>query len=77
LSSFLACSISWSASPIRYGDYIAKLGVFPVSPELAELEGIDTSKDPDALRTATVAHFRQHPAEFEVRVQLSTWNGCQ
>lgn len=62
----------FTQAPIRYGDHIAKLGVFPASPGLEGLADIDPSQDPDALRTATVAYFRQHPAEFEVRVQLCT-----
>jgi hypothetical protein len=62
----------FSQAPIRYGDFIAKLGVFPASPGLGTLADIHPSADPDALRTATVAHFRRHPAEFEVRVQLCT-----
>jgi hypothetical protein len=62
----------FTQAAIRYGDHIAKLGIFPVSPRLLELANIDPAKDPDALRTATVAYFRQHPAEYEVRVQLCT-----
>jgi hypothetical protein len=62
----------FTQAPIRYGDYIAKLGIFPATPDLAALPHIDLSKDPDALRTATVAWFRQQPAAFEVQVQLCT-----
>lgn len=62
----------FTQAAIRYGDHVAKLGVFPVSPGLAELGNIDPSRDPDALRTATVSYFRRNPAEFEVRVQLCT-----
>ncbi len=58
--------------PIRYGDHVAKLGVFPVLPGMTALPDIDPTRDPDALRTATAAWFRRHAAEFEIRVQLCT-----
>ena len=64
----------YSQAPIRYGDYIAKLSVRPVSPGLKALEGekLDVSKDENALRTAVVEFFHSNPAEFEVGVQLCT-----
>lgn len=64
----------FSQAALRYGDYIAKVGVFPVSPDLiAQIdETLDTSADPDAFRTAVVTHFRDRGAEFELRVQLCT-----
>lgn len=33
---------------------------------------LDTSKDPDALRAATVSYLRDHDAVFDARVQLCT-----
>ena len=63
----------FSQAPIRYGDYIAKLAVVPVSaPQQALADSKVDDKDPDGLRTATVAYLREHDAEFEVRVQLCT-----
>ena len=62
----------FTQAPIRFGDHVAKLGVFPASPGLEALADLDTAQDPDALRTATVAWFRRNPAGFEVRVQLCT-----
>ena len=64
----------FSQAPLRYGDYIAKLGVFPVSPDLVAIvdRALDTGADPDAFRTAVVEHFRTESAEFELRVQLCT-----
>lgn len=64
----------FSQAPIRYGDYIAKLAVVPVAPaQLAlEKEVLDTAKDENALRTATVNYLRDQDAVFEVRVQLCT-----
>ncbi len=64
----------FTQAPIRYGDYIAKLAVVPVSAAQRALEDevLDTSKDENALRTATVNYLRDHDAVFEVRVQLCT-----
>ena len=62
----------YTQAAIRYGDYVARLGIVPVLPGMDALPDIDPAADPDALRTATVAYFRQNPAEFEVRVQLCT-----
>ena len=60
--------------PIRYGDYVAKLVVVPTTPAQIALEDdvLDTAKDPNALRTATVNYLRDHDAVFDVRVQLCT-----
>ncbi|MBE7170778.1 MAG: catalase family protein [Williamsia sp.] len=66
----------FSQVPLRYGDYIAKLAVVPVSARQKELaeEGVkvDSYKDADALRTATVDYLRNNDAEFEIRIQLCT-----
>jgi hypothetical protein len=58
--------------PIRYGDYVAKIGVFPVSPELTALTDtpLDINHDGDGLRHAVSAYFTQHQAVWELRVQL-------
>lgn len=60
--------------PIRYGDYVAKLAVVPTTPAQIALEDdvLDTAKDPNALRTATVSYLRDHDAVFDIRVQLCT-----
>ncbi len=62
----------FSQAPIRYGNYIAKLAIVPIAPEQVALENtkIDPSKDPNALRTATVNYLREHDAIFEIRIQL-------
>ena len=64
----------FTQAPIRYGDYIAKLAVVPVSPAQIALEDdvLDTAKDENALRTATVQYLREQDAVFEIRVQLCT-----
>ena len=68
----------FSQAALRHGDYVAKMGLFPVSPELLAIidETIDTGADPDAFRHAVVSHLRSHGAEFEMRVQLCTDLGC-
>ena len=63
----------FTQAPIRYGDYLAKLAVVPVSPAQRALDGMSVDlDDPDALRTATVGFLRAQDAEFDVRVQLCT-----
>ena len=64
----------FSQAALRYGDYVAKVGLFPVSPELVAIvdETLDTGADPDAFRHAVVDHLRTRGAEFEIRVQLCT-----
>jgi hypothetical protein len=58
--------------PIRYGNYIAKLQLVPVSPNLVALEGqpIDLDGRPDGTREALMDVVRQQAAEWELRVQL-------
>ncbi len=64
----------FSQAALRYGEYVAKMGIFPVSPDLVALIGatLDTSADPDIFRHAVVEHFRSAGAQFELRVQLCT-----
>ena len=63
----------YSQTAYRYGDYVAKFAVIPANPALEALRG--QKFDPqnyDALREETVAFFRDHPAEFNIAVQLNT-----
>lgn len=62
----------YSATPFRFGDYMAKFSVAPVSPNLTAhtKETIDTSNRPDALREEIGAVMTAGDAEWEVRVQL-------
>ena len=63
----------FTQAPIRYGDYIAKLGIFPDTSRLRALaEKTLAIDDENGLRNAVVEFFRSNPAEFEVRVQLCT-----
>ena len=62
--------------PLRYGDYMAKFSVAPVSPGLTALHAapLDMKGKPDAMREAVTAFFAETAvsAEWEVRVQLCT-----
>jgi hypothetical protein len=64
----------FSHAPIRYGAYVAKLGLFPVSPALAVLEGetLEPAYHYSILKDAVTAFFRENGAEFELRAQLRT-----
>jgi hypothetical protein len=60
--------------PFRYGAHVAKLSVAPSSPALKALAGValDVGGRPNALREAVIDFFRDHDAEWELRVQLRT-----
>ena len=60
--------------PIRFGDYIAKMGLFPVSPELKALEKveIDVSEGFDPVRQAVRTSMSAHGGAWELRAQLCT-----
>jgi hypothetical protein len=64
----------FSQAPILFGDYMAKVSLVPVAPELTALTGqhVDLSGTPDGLRRAVEAHFAAHGGEWELRVQLCT-----
>jgi Animal haem peroxidase len=63
-----------SAAPIRWGDYVAKFSVVPLSPAVAALEGLPLAADagPDAYRNMVRAFFASQSADYEIRVQLCT-----
>ena len=60
--------------PVRYGDYIAKLSLAPVGPELTALTDakVVLSGKPDGLRSAVGEHFAISGGTWELRVQLNT-----
>ena len=62
----------YSQAPILYGNYMAKVALVPVSPELAALKDapVDLDGRPNGLREAVVAYFARHAATWEVRIQL-------
>ena len=63
----------YSQVPLLYGDYVAKIAVFPIF-HLSELTGvpIDANSNPNALRDAVASHFAANGGEWEIRVQLCT-----
>ncbi|EJL34175.1 catalase family protein [Novosphingobium sp. AP12] len=64
----------YTQTPFRYGDYIAKINVAPVSPNLTALTGdkVETSDRPDALREIIRETMIEAGGEWELRVQLCT-----
>jgi hypothetical protein len=58
--------------PMRYGIYIAKLQLAPVSPALLALENapLDLAGKPDGTREAVADFIRANPAVWELRAQL-------
>ncbi len=64
----------YSQAPLRYGDYVAKVMVAPVSPNLAALKDkpLDLRDNPNRLRQAAIDALAQDGGEWEVRVQLCT-----
>lgn len=64
----------FSAAPIRFGDFVGKIGLRPVSPELTALTDapVDLDQRPDGLRDAVRGHFRTHGGIWELCVQLRT-----
>jgi hypothetical protein len=69
-----ASEIYYSQAPVRYGDYIAKLAIFPTPETLAAIgdPALATSHDDEAARHALQAYYAQHTGTYEVRVQLCT-----
>jgi hypothetical protein len=64
----------FSQAALRYGDYIAKVGLFPASHELRALrdKALPVTEDKDALRHAVRSFFASGDATWELRVQLCT-----
>lgn len=62
----------FSQVPIRFGDYVAKVGVFPSSPGFKALEGqeIAIHGRENALREEIGRVLKTEGGEWEVRVQL-------
>jgi len=62
----------FSAVPFRFGDYIAKFSLAPVSTELEALRGkaVDLNGNPDGLRMAVEDFFIGNSGVWELRVQL-------
>lgn len=63
----------YSQTPLRYGDYMAKLSIAPVSDELTDLKGHRLNLHHSlAIREAMIDHFAAYGGTWEVRAQLCT-----
>jgi hypothetical protein len=62
----------FSQTPYLYGQYMAKLSLAPVAPELLALDGASIKTEDDAQRHAIGSHFASQGGEWELRVQLCT-----
>lgn len=64
----------FSQLPIRYGDYMAKIQLAPVSENLTDLCGqaLDLGEDDDVVRKKVVEHFAAQDGVWELRAQLCT-----
>lgn len=63
----------WTTGAQRYGDYVSKLSVAPLSDSLKALTGKSINTfNPHILRDLIVDYFHHHSAEYEFRVQLCT-----
>ncbi len=62
-----------TVSPVRYGQYVAKIGVGPGSESLKKLTGepVDLGADYNALEGMIKKFFRHQTAIWEVKVQLA------
>jgi hypothetical protein len=64
----------FSQVPIRYGDYIAKISIAPVSAELSALTNapLNVNGKPNGLRDAVREFFAARTGIWELRAQLCT-----
>ena len=63
----------YTQTPYRYGDHVAKVALFPVSPGLTSLTGTIVEIDgPDAIRGAVKRDLIEQGGTWELRVQLNT-----
>jgi hypothetical protein len=63
-----------SAAPLRFGDYLGKLRMVPVSDSLLALHGkrIEHPHSWNSLKDSIVAFFEKETAIWELRIQLCT-----
>lgn len=62
-----------TVAPLRFGDYVAKIGIAPSSGNLKDLTGksIDLGEDYNALENVIAKFFRKDSAVWDVKVQLA------
>ena len=66
--------IYYSQTAFRFGDYIAKFGLFPISQNLTQVTGdrVNVTDRPDALREVVRETIIEQGGSWELRVQLCT-----
>jgi hypothetical protein len=62
----------YTAAPLQYGKYVAKLSVAPLSPSVKALARVEVGKTASAHTTAVVDFLRTNSAEYQVCAQLCT-----
>lgn len=62
----------YTAAPLQYGKYVAKLCVAPLSPNVVALKEVTVGKSASAHTEAVVDFLKSNSAEYEVCVQLCT-----
>jgi hypothetical protein len=64
----------YNQAPVRFGDFIAKISVAPISPGLIALKQspLNVNGVPNGIREAVVDFFRTAGGAWEVRAQLCT-----
>jgi hypothetical protein len=64
----------YNQAPVRFGDFIAKISVSPISLELAALKGVPLNVNgiPNGIREAVIAFFEKTGGVWELRAQLCT-----
>jgi hypothetical protein len=64
----------YSQAPLRFGEYVAKISVAPISPRLTTLvqAPLNVNGVPNGLREAVVEFFKENGGVWEVRAQLCT-----
>ncbi|WCS24246.1 catalase family protein [Methylobacterium sp. NMS14P] len=62
----------FSQAPVRFGDYVAKLGAVPATDAQRSLSEwrLDPRQDEDGFRHAALAFFRENDVVFELKAQL-------
>lgn len=67
----------FSQAPLRFGDYVVKLGAVPESQQLAALKdwSLDPSEDEDGFRHAAIAYCKTSATVYELRAQL--WSDAE
>jgi hypothetical protein len=60
----------YSGAAIRFGDYIARLSLAPVSDSVRKLTGLPAHNEENAMHDFVVNFFRSNAAEYELCAQL-------